>query len=550
MRFRLLLVCAVLTLFGCSVVEDFREAREAQEGSGSGSGTPASGFAYGLDYARPDGWEGIPDPAALYSETGANWVKIAGIPWSMIQPKENGPYQWGVLDNLVRSYQQYDFDILAVLVCDSPWATEMSHPNVKLGGRVSSPPKDGYWRYYARWVAALVERYDADGINDMPGLRKPFSTFEIESEAQSEIYWKVPKDKNRVLEYAKLLKIAYDAAHQANPDALVILSGFNLGDYFDDGVPKTDQELIRYVQKAYHDRPGMKVLAGMSLPFIKGSLKLHNWFDAVEFHYNHDYRAAYATTQWIRGTMAEYGYSKPIWAGDCLIANAIVIDSKNHIEPLPLGNRMFQALEDKGSDFHRKAWTWHMEEQASNLVKKILVAMDTGLKGIMAANEADWPQWRGSGNFWVYAGFYGQESEQTPASVKGRRPVFYTYKLAVDTIGSNPKSVERLSIGDRWTHFAFRVVREDGKVVFVAWHEAPSKWDGIKHARTLQEFFAAVGNDPQETIDLSPYASAPTARLVHIVSRLEPDGTPIRAEGSHPANRIPISNVPVFIWLE
>ena len=507
-------------------------------------------FAYGMDYARFKNWMNISDPPRLFSETGARWIKFTGVPWSLIEPKSNGGYRWNLLDELVRSYQKQGFKILAVLICDAKWATKVSSSkgSTRGGARTASPPKDGYWDRYAAWISAVVERYDMDGEQDMKGLREPILDFEIESEAQHDLFWQVPKGTSPLQGYAKTLKTAYEAAHRANPNVRIILAGMNFGDLFDDGEEKSDEELNRFIHERFRHRPGMKELYLSSLDFIKDSLKLYRHFDAVEFHYNHDYRAGYSTMNWIRSKMAENGYSKPIWAGDALIASSRVVHSTNHSYPLSLGDKVFEALDNRRDPHHERAWKWHLSEQASNLVKKIMIALDTGMAGIMAANEADWPSWRSHGKFWVYAGFYGQDHPKLPASVKGRRPVFYTYRLITDKLGTDKKAIERLGSRADRNLFLYRVKKTNGRQILVGWYDDPNARVALESVRTLPQLFKVMSNSRSKIVDMSPYVSTTNVRVTRIITGLEETNRPVRPPDEIlPAGEVKLSGEPVFV---
>lgn len=76
-------------------------------------------------------------------------------------------------------------------------------------------PKDP--EAYARWVRAAVERYDGDGVDDMPGLRTPAK------------FWQVDNEPPRGREgYPDLQRITYEAVKEADPEATVLAGGLKL----------------------------------------------------------------------------------------------------------------------------------------------------------------------------------------------------------------------------------------------------------------------------------------------------------------------------------
>jgi hypothetical protein len=118
-----------------------------------------------------------------------------------------------------------------VLRSKSDWAAAPAYRTDLLGGfgGASTPPKPDQWDAYGDFVRCVVERYDGDATNDMPGLRRPILDYEIESEAAVEIYWQGTAE-----EYLRLLKLAYSQVKAANPRARLIASGIGIPDLFDD----------------------------------------------------------------------------------------------------------------------------------------------------------------------------------------------------------------------------------------------------------------------------------------------------------------------------
>lgn len=508
-------------------------------------------FAYGLDYARFKGAGGIEDPGQLYSQTGATWIKFPFVSWNIVQPKEDGPYDWRYVDSVVKNYQEYDFEIFMQTICNAEWAVEPKE-SPGTGLFVARPPREGtlndpnkYRRAYADFIYAVVERYDGDGIDDMPGLQKPITHLEIESEAQHEGYWQVPSEKDPIEEYIKLLEIAYKAAHNANPDVVVILNGINFGDIFDDGTMYTYDELLQKVNDTFPHYPVVKDFYNSGYTFIYETLKMNDYYDAVEFHYNQNYKAAYGVTKFIRNVMLENGSVKPIWAGDALIANSFVTKvpiAFNHPYPR-MENKIFFALDDPKNPYHNKAWEWHLREQSANLVKKIMVSFEVGLSGIMAANEFDWKDHDVNTGNWRFGGFYGILDKNLDGIPLGKRPVFYQYKYIIDTLGLSPESVERIDMNDDNT-YVYRVVLEDGLRVFVAWYEDPVAEKQILEADTMEDFISIQNSKRTITIDFSPYISSENVEVIHTITehgQSSPYKEIVRKD------KIVFGSVPVFI---
>lgn len=138
--------------------------------------------------------------------------------WGNMQPSPEAALDFQRLDNFVREFQAAGFSgLVLALKSNSPWASK-SYPGgglITLTGGV----KAEYLDAYENWVFAVVERYDADGDADMPGLRYPIRFYEIGSEFSS-------YEPEPVEEYLAILERAYAAAHRAYADVLVAHAAF------------------------------------------------------------------------------------------------------------------------------------------------------------------------------------------------------------------------------------------------------------------------------------------------------------------------------------
>ena len=132
--------------------------------------------------------------------------------WGRMQRRPTLPIDYRDLDELVREYQEAGFTtLLFAFKPNAAWANRHLIRNLA--------PQPRFWVQYERWVTGVVERYDGDGAQDMPGLRHAVRCFEVGVELSS--FEPEPID-----EYLEVLEHAYRAIHAASPDAVVLHSAF------------------------------------------------------------------------------------------------------------------------------------------------------------------------------------------------------------------------------------------------------------------------------------------------------------------------------------
>lgn len=131
-----------------------------------------SQFTISVEYA-------ILGVAKDYAATSVTYAKLqdAFVIWGNIEP-EPSQYQWGPLDALVREYQHAGFTGLQMdMAALSPWASSVPPALGVAPKDVNTFPKEEYLDDYAAYVSAVVERYDHDGMDDMPGLLYPIHDY-------------------------------------------------------------------------------------------------------------------------------------------------------------------------------------------------------------------------------------------------------------------------------------------------------------------------------------------------------------------------------------
>lgn len=148
------------------------------------------------------------------------------------------------------------------------------------------PPCD--MNAYREFVRAGVERYDGDGINDMPGLRYPVQHWEVFNEPSMKdlppFYDFTPED------YFNLLKATFEEIKAACPGCKVV-------------------------------QGGVAGIAPEKVEFLRSYLELGgaNYFDIANVHFIHSGDFDTLNVRPFKQILQEYGIDKPIWVTEVQI---------------------------------------------------------------------------------------------------------------------------------------------------------------------------------------------------------------------------------------
>ena len=138
-------------------------------------------------------------------------ARCEDVSWREMQPEPGGPVDFSRLDAFVRAHQARGISQLLICLDTGPATPEARG---ELGVPSAIPPA-GELDAYARWVAATVERYDADGVADMPGLEGALRYYEVGAAFAR-------RPGQPIEPYLHLLGLAHRAAHQAYRDVIVL----------------------------------------------------------------------------------------------------------------------------------------------------------------------------------------------------------------------------------------------------------------------------------------------------------------------------------------
>lgn len=172
---------------------------------------------------------GFEKEALEAAEAGAYWIRphlTELFAWGFTE-RQPGQYDWTITDLAVRACQKYGLHLAPQIWTLSMWDQklppgDMSNPMDALFTLKRFPwthdnvlkPND--MKAYLAWLRAMVDRYDSDGADDMPGLKYPILYYEILNE---------PQGTDEARPFFEVQKESYIAIKGENPDVNVILGG-------------------------------------------------------------------------------------------------------------------------------------------------------------------------------------------------------------------------------------------------------------------------------------------------------------------------------------
>lgn len=214
--------------------------------------------------------------------------------WYTVEP-QRGQFHWADYDQLVADDVRFDMASLAVLLGRPNFAQDgnsiagLNEPVFADGSDYPEPGKalnpNNLW---ANFVYQAVNRYKPGGTlareeGWLPG--QGIQTWEMWNEPDLQQFW-----SGSIIAYARLLKVGYLAAKQADPNSTIIFGGL---------LYNTQTNWLARVLDIYINDPNVEA---------------NNWYmDAVAVHnYSYPWRSGWLTLV-ARETLDAYDLEKPIW---------------------------------------------------------------------------------------------------------------------------------------------------------------------------------------------------------------------------------------------
>ena len=153
------------------------------------------------------------------------WVRPHPGPfiWNQIE-KEKGKFTWEKADKYVVYAQEHNQTILATIWPHANWEQKTCKRK-----KAKSPFGKRFTKYlskpcsmddYKNFLIKLVDRYDGDGSNDMPGLIKPIKYWDIMNEPEFKMFFKGSKE-----DFVETFNFSSKVIKEKQADAVIVMAG-------------------------------------------------------------------------------------------------------------------------------------------------------------------------------------------------------------------------------------------------------------------------------------------------------------------------------------
>ena len=153
------------------------------------------------------------------------WVRPHPGPfiWNHIE-KEKGKFTWEEVDKHVVYAQEHNQTILATIWPHANWEQKSCKRK-----KAKSPFGKRFTKYlskpcsmddYKNFLTKLVDRYDGDGSNDMPGLTKPIKYWDVMNEPEFKMFFKGSKE-----DFIEIFNFSSKVIKEKQPDAVIVMAG-------------------------------------------------------------------------------------------------------------------------------------------------------------------------------------------------------------------------------------------------------------------------------------------------------------------------------------
>jgi hypothetical protein len=335
-------------------------------------------------------------------ELHPGWERII-FDWAQHQP--TGPDDWNTLnvdDRWLKAARDCEREVVAIFKHTPAWATDGTPgPGVPRGLYL---PVDDPGNLWARFVRKSAEYYKPRGVNHFivwnePDISRETYGFEFEGSLD---------------DYFQMLKVAYLAAKEANPDAVIHLAGTT---YWHD---------VNQGKRLYMDRLFERIKSDPD------AAKHGYYFDVASLHIYFRTETVYDIVRKMRALLDSYGFQdKAIWI--------------NEMNAGPTDDPLWPVV--------RPQYQIDLEQQAAYLAQGAALGLAAGASHMAAYKFYDWNLPPGGEAFGLLR------------ADGSRRPAFDAWAMVIQRMSG----VEKAALAQTDLVDVVRLTHMDGRQTLVAW---------------------------------------------------------------------------------
>jgi len=310
-------------------------------------------------------------------------------------------------------------------------------------------------RDFREYISGLVERYDGDGKDDMPGLLFPILHYQIGNEYYNELFW-----AGTVEEYGLLLREAAAAARASCQEVKIVLSGIGFEKVYGFYAVDMDPTTKAYVRERLPRVPvNMRPFVKRSEQFSMRSAEFKDAYDILDARWP-NYGIVSKSKELLRrlGSPDKEVWSAEIYSGFPLMEPLVLPNWTLQAWPTPSKSREYlRILKNSRHPKFAEINAWYRGMQAAQVVKLCMVALDAGSAKLMMGWAVD-AQHVLAVSTLSHHGLYS-------ATSKNFWPAAYTYNLLIRKLDGIQR-VRRLPMPDGL--YVYECTVRDGRRVLVA----------------------------------------------------------------------------------
>lgn len=423
---------------------------------------------------------------------GVNTNGIGGG-WDYMQTASGAPIDFSLSDQQISRFQRGGLEVVFELNPTAAWA-QIGNPNCINGlGDDECAPGPDFWSDWSDYIRQLAERYDGDGIDDMPGLTIPvrFYTMTQEvyfagdatgdaGEALGNGYWDDNMD-----DLIQLHKVTYEAIQEANANGghtQLESSGGLLFDLWADFPDYPDPS-----GPTFYDRiNGNNISSATYNKGVDSLIKLLTALndttdgklcDFIGWHPHSNWKSIDMTFAWVRQYTDIPFFIDDMWPqlmpttypNDGWYQFVHVEDSERDF-PAPLVPdilTLYNGLNSGDAD----VTAWYNAKTARDLVKSFVVAFYWGAERVEYSGDCDNPLYQGWGAGNPFSVLGWSNLCKTRNDNYALKPQGNTMKIMVDML-HDFTSVTKVDVSDNPYTRCYKFSRARGTDCYVMWSEA------------------------------------------------------------------------------